>query len=202
MKTIKIRRTRNAGHYCRSWDELINDVLLWTPSYGRAKAGRPARTYIPQLCADTGCSPEDLPEEMDDREGWWERVYIPERNREMDKRLHPPFSQERWPWNYLELPGKRWKFIMLRYSTTSNKKLRNFLERNKMVFGENHPQHHRFCQSVKWLEFVQKNLETILLLVDFSKAFDSLHWGKMEHIVSSKKLSQAYIYIYTNWIWY
>ena len=29
-------------------------------SYGRAKAGRPARTYIQQLCEDMGCSPEDL----------------------------------------------------------------------------------------------------------------------------------------------
>ena len=27
-------------------------------TYGRAKAGRPARTYIQQLCEDTGCSPE------------------------------------------------------------------------------------------------------------------------------------------------
>ena len=37
-------------------------------------AGRPARTYIQQLCADMGFSPEDLPEAMDDREGWRERV--------------------------------------------------------------------------------------------------------------------------------
>ena len=36
--------------------------------------GRLARTYIQQLSADTGCSPEDQPEEMDDREGWQERV--------------------------------------------------------------------------------------------------------------------------------
>ena len=55
-------------------DELISDVLLWTPTYGRAKAGRPARTYIQQLCEDTGCSPEDLPEAMNDREKWRERV--------------------------------------------------------------------------------------------------------------------------------
>ena len=27
----------------------ISDVLLWTPTYDRAKAGRPARTYIQQL---------------------------------------------------------------------------------------------------------------------------------------------------------
>ena len=65
---------RHAGHCCRSRDELISDVLLWTPTYGRAKAGRPARTYIQQLCEDTGCSPEDLPEAMNDREKWRERV--------------------------------------------------------------------------------------------------------------------------------
>ena len=73
-KTIQVRRTRHAWHCWRSRDELISDVLLWTPTYGRAKAGRPARTYIQQLCEDTGCSPEDLPEAMNDREKWRERV--------------------------------------------------------------------------------------------------------------------------------
>ena len=73
-KTIKIRRTRHAGHCWRSRDELISDVLLWTPSHGHAKARRPALTYIQQLCADTGCSPEELPEPIDDREEWRERV--------------------------------------------------------------------------------------------------------------------------------
>ena len=46
-----------------SKDELISDVFLWTPSHGRAKVGRPAWTYIKQLCVDMGCSPEDLPEQ-------------------------------------------------------------------------------------------------------------------------------------------
>ena len=46
-KTIKVERARHAGHCWRSRDELISDVLLWTPSYGRTKAGRPARIYIP-----------------------------------------------------------------------------------------------------------------------------------------------------------
>ena len=73
-KTIQVRRTRHTGHCWRSRDELISDVLLWTPTYGWAKAGQPARTYIQQLCEDTGCSPEDLPEAMNDREKWWERV--------------------------------------------------------------------------------------------------------------------------------
>ena len=39
-----------------------------------SKSGRPARTYIQQLCKDTGCGPEDLPEAMNDREKWRERV--------------------------------------------------------------------------------------------------------------------------------
>ena len=73
-KTIQIRRTRHAGHRWRSRDELISDILLRTSSHRRAKAGWPARTYIQQLCVDTGCSPEDLPEAMNDREGWRQRV--------------------------------------------------------------------------------------------------------------------------------
>ena len=71
-KTIQVRRARHAGHCWRSRDELISDVLLWTPTHGRAKAGRPARTYIQQLCEDTGCCPEDLPRAMTDREEWRE----------------------------------------------------------------------------------------------------------------------------------
>ena len=73
-KTIKVKRTRHAGHCWRSRDELIRDVLLWTPTHGRARAGRPARTYIHQLCEDAGCCSEDLPRAMNDREEWRERV--------------------------------------------------------------------------------------------------------------------------------
>ena len=73
-KNIQVRRTRHAGHCWRNRDKLKSDVLLWTPTYGRAKSGRPARTYIQQLCEDMGCSPEDLPEAMNGREKWRERV--------------------------------------------------------------------------------------------------------------------------------
>ena len=38
-KIIQVRRTRHAGHCWRNKDELISDVLLWTPTYGQAKAG-------------------------------------------------------------------------------------------------------------------------------------------------------------------
>ena len=72
-KTIKVRRTRHAVHCWRSRDELISDVLLWTPTYGREKAWRPAR-----ICEDTGCSPEDLPEAMIDRRSGERRSGISE----------------------------------------------------------------------------------------------------------------------------
>ena len=74
-KIIQVRRTRHARHCWRSKDKFIRDVLLWTPSHGRAKVRRPARTYIPQLCTDSGYYFKDLPGAMDDRDGWRERVW-------------------------------------------------------------------------------------------------------------------------------
>ena len=110
-KTIQVRRTRHAGHCWRCKDELISDVLLWTPAYGEAKAGRPARTYIQQLCEDTGCSPEDLSEVMNDREKWWERT--------RDIRAS---GTTRWwwysnTWNHLTV-SKKWAQVHLKMLST------------------------------------------------------------------------------------
>ena len=73
-KTIQIRQTRHAGHCWRSKDELMSYVLLWIPSPRRAKVDLPARTYLQQLSADTGCSLEDLSGSTEDTDGWRERV--------------------------------------------------------------------------------------------------------------------------------
>ena len=94
-KTIQVRRTRPAGHYWRSRDELISDVLLWTSTFGRAKAGWPAQTYIQLLCEDTGCSPEDQPEAMNDREKWRERV----------RDIHASGTTWWWWWWIVEMSG-------------------------------------------------------------------------------------------------
>ena len=67
-KTIQIRQTRYSGHCWRSKDELISNVLLWIPSHRQAKVGQPARTYLQQLCVDTGCSLEDQLRVIDDRD--------------------------------------------------------------------------------------------------------------------------------------
>ena len=49
------------------------DILLWTPTCGHANASQAARTYLQQLSIDTGCSLEDLPGAMNNRDGWRER---------------------------------------------------------------------------------------------------------------------------------
>ena len=54
---------------------VLDTSLLNTQQYKVGKkAGRPARTFIQQLCDDTGCNPEDLLKAMNDRETWRERV--------------------------------------------------------------------------------------------------------------------------------
>ena len=99
-KTIQVRRTRYSGHCRRSRDELISGILLRTPSHGQAKVGRPARTYIQQLCANIGCSLENLPGVMDDRDGWRESV------REING------SSATWWWWWWWLSSRLKKFLL------------------------------------------------------------------------------------------
>ena len=91
-KTIQVRRTRHAGHCWRSRDELISSLLRGTPTYGRAKSGRPARTYIQQLCEDMGCRHEDLPLALNDREKWRERV----------RDIHASSTTWWWWWSHFD----------------------------------------------------------------------------------------------------
>ena len=45
-KTIQVRRARHAGHCWRSKDELVSDVLLWTPHMSKQKQDdQPELTY-------------------------------------------------------------------------------------------------------------------------------------------------------------
>ena len=56
------------GHFWRCKDRLISNVLFLTPAQGHPSVGWLAKTYLHQLCVDTGCSLEDLPGAMDDRD--------------------------------------------------------------------------------------------------------------------------------------
>ena len=71
---LPVRRHQRSLYITQRLICIQSDIESWTPTHGRAKAGRPARTYIQQLCEDTGCCPEDLPRAMNDREEWRERV--------------------------------------------------------------------------------------------------------------------------------
>ena len=70
-KSFQIRQTWHIGHDRRSKDELISDVRQKTPLHGHTRVGWPARAYLQELCTDTECRLEDLPETIDE---WWERV--------------------------------------------------------------------------------------------------------------------------------
>ena len=86
-KTIQIRRIRHAGHRQKRKDEFLSDFLLWTPSHGRARVRRPARTYLQQLCTDTRYSLDDQQEVIDERDEWREREreWMSEWERERDR---------------------------------------------------------------------------------------------------------------------
>ena len=68
------RQTRPTGNCWRSKEELRSDMLLRTPSHGRAKVGRPSKTYIQQLCTNTENSLKDFLGAMGNRERERERV--------------------------------------------------------------------------------------------------------------------------------
>ena len=57
--------------------DTVGEAVMYSygsPHMAEQKQDEPARTYIQQLCEDTGCSPEDLPGAMNNREKWRERV--------------------------------------------------------------------------------------------------------------------------------
>ena len=63
------------AEYCwRRKDELISDVLLWNPLRVCASVGWPRRIYQKQHWMEMGCSLENLPGAMDDKDEWGELV--------------------------------------------------------------------------------------------------------------------------------
>ena len=74
LPSLKPFKSVEQGHCWRSKGELISDILQWTPSHRWAGVGHPARTYLQQLCTNSGCSLEDLLNAMDNRDEWRGRV--------------------------------------------------------------------------------------------------------------------------------
>ena len=70
--SVKIRRRRLkfAGHCRRRDGEVTANLVLWTPTHGQRKQGRPALTYIDLLTKDTGIPADELSNCMRDRRVW------------------------------------------------------------------------------------------------------------------------------------
>ena len=134
---------RNTGHCWRSKDEIVSDVLLWTPAYGQLKAGRPARTFIQQLWDDTGCNPEDLPKAMNDRETWRERV--------RDIRA----SRTSWWWWWYSSFGvclrKVWNLFFFFFTVTAYWLLISLLESHDQSYRETLHVCFLFIPTFKWI---------------------------------------------------
>ena len=60
-------------------------------------------TYIQQLCENTGCSPENLPEAINDRKKWRERV----------KDIHVGGMTWWWWWLFIYLQTVKWLQLLL-----------------------------------------------------------------------------------------
>ena len=63
----KTTQIRYMGHYWRSKNKLISNVLLRISLHRCASIEQPTKTYLQQLCTDIRCSLVDLPEAIDDR---------------------------------------------------------------------------------------------------------------------------------------
>ena len=51
---IAERRPRLAGHAQRHPELTLHKVLLWEPTHGQCKRGRPSKTFVDALRQDTG----------------------------------------------------------------------------------------------------------------------------------------------------
>ena len=106
----------------------------------------------------------------------------------MNKRLHPPFSLERWLLNYQEVPRnnlaseavKIYNALLLNHMEPEIEKT---LWKNQNGFRRNRPTTSQILPIRRILEGRVKKLEATHLFVDFSKAFDSIHRGKIKQIL-------------------
>ena len=68
---IAERRLRHAGHAFRHPELTLNSVLLWEPSHGKTKRGRPKLTFVDTIRRDTGVkSVEEIGSMMAGRDSW------------------------------------------------------------------------------------------------------------------------------------
>ena len=70
---IAERRLKLAGHCIRHPELSASTLVLWKPSKGTPKQGKPAITYIDNLCDDLGVEEtKEIRTKMNDRVQWRE----------------------------------------------------------------------------------------------------------------------------------
>ena len=111
----------------------------------------------------------------------------------MDKGLHPPFPQE--VITLTSIVAKTYNALQCNCKNWENTKKQNGFQRNWSMTS--------IFTTSRILEAVRaKSLKTTLLFVDFSKAFDSIHRGKMEQILLAydlpKETVAAIMMLYKN----
>ena len=68
---IAERRLRHAGHAHRHPELTLHSVLLWEPSHGKTKRGRPKLTFVDTIRRDTGLKRvNEIAAMMDNRDIW------------------------------------------------------------------------------------------------------------------------------------
>ena len=73
---IAERRLRHAGHALRHPELTLHSVLLWEPSHGKTKRGRPKLTFVDTIRRDTGVKRiDEIASMMADRDLWRELTY-------------------------------------------------------------------------------------------------------------------------------
>ena len=66
---IKKRCLQFTGHCLRSSWQVVSDLVLWKPTYGKS-AGRPIKTYVDLLRQDTGQTPAEIKTCTENRRVW------------------------------------------------------------------------------------------------------------------------------------
>ena len=113
---------------------------------------------------------------------------VNKQNREMDKRMHPPFFKKddlRITKNYraMTLTSIAVKVYGALLLNCIKPEIEKILKKNQNGFQRNWSTTSQIL-TIRWINEVHaKNLEATLLFINFTKAFNSMHSGKMEQIL-------------------
>ena len=121
--TAKItnRRLRFAGHCKRRKGSVVSNLITWQPTQGKRTAGRPTKTYVDQLQADTGYTNGEIESCMENRNLWRAVIGVRQMTREWVSEpyifgLHKLRTEELSP------TAARWQVLGLQWNSKNEDK--------------------------------------------------------------------------------